>query len=123
MTRLERRCCEVLLGSIIPAGKRHPGVARISLELFWPEFERTAPPLLRFGLRASTWLLTLAPLWLLLGFALFPALPADRRDACLRRVASSRWYLVRQMLETLKIVACLAYFTDAGVRGGFEGAG
>ena len=64
-----------------------------------------------------------AILWLFMGLGLFPSLSVDRREACLNRVAASRAYLVRQMLETLKIVACLAYFGDARVRRSFEGAG
>ena len=97
-----------------------PGIGGLDLTAFWVRFRAAAPPLLRFGLRASVWTLTfLAPL--LIGrIRLFSWLPPADRDEALRRAAVHRSYYVRQLTLTIKLIACLAYFRDSAPRARFS---
>ena len=78
--------------------------------------EGEAPGLVRLGLRVAVWALTFAPLLLLGSLRLFPGLAPDRQDLLLQRAAGSRFYLLRQLVTTIKALACLAYFRDPRVR-------
>jgi hypothetical protein len=116
----ERRWRDALFAAMIPRTAEGtdelPGLSELDLTSFWHNLDRTAPPLLRLGLRASVWLLTFAPLLVLGTPRLFPALPAEKRDALLRRAAGSRLYLLRQLVAAVKALACLAYLHDPRVR-------
>ena len=97
-----------------------PGVGDIDAGAFWEEYERSAPDLLRFGFRASVWALTLSP-FVLIGVArTFLQLDADQRDRVLQKVSHSRFYLVRQLPLTVKLLACFAYLRDDEVRARVE---
>jgi hypothetical protein len=92
-------------------------VGALDLDGFWPAFRAAAPPLLRAGLRAAVWTLTLAgPLWFAGRFARFHRLDADARELVLQRAAGSRSYLARQLVNALKVVACFAWCADPGAR-------
>lgn len=113
----ERRWRDALLEAMIPGGHGLPPLTSLELGGFWREYQATAPPLVRFGLRASVWLLT----WLPLGkLRPFHRLPAAARDRWLNRAARSRFYLLRQLVMTVKMIACLAYLTDGDVRAQLE---
>jgi hypothetical protein len=124
-TAFERRWRDALLSATIPPvpGIDLPAIADLDLGPFWVEYARYAPFLVRMGFRLAVWLLTLLPLFLGFGPRLFHRLSGDARDAFLVRASASGSFLVRQFVMTVKIVACLAYFRDAGVRRRFEGAG
>jgi hypothetical protein len=116
-TGLERRCRDALFAAMIPGDPASglPPLGTLDLAPFWEEIGRVAPPLLRFGLRGVVWALTLLPA--AYGHARpFPALSADARASVLGRAAASPFYLVRQMVLTLKTLACLAYLRDPAVR-------
>lgn len=100
---------------MIPASPGvHPGLANIDASRFWNTYDQVAPPLLRFGLRASVILLT----WLavLRHGRPFHRLNPERQDRFLRSAAASRYYLLRQLVATIKLIACFAYLQDAQVR-------
>lgn len=65
---------------------------------FWAELERASPPLLRIGLRLDAWLLGS---WV----GLFSV---QRRELYLDALSRSRFYLLRQLVFTAKLVACFA---------------
>jgi hypothetical protein len=120
-TGFERRWRDALFAAMIPSsqtceGAAIPGLIELDLTAFWEILERQAPPLLRLGLRASVWALTFAPLLVVGSPRLFSSLPEARRDLVLRRAAGSRLYLLRQLVTTIKALACLAYFTDERAR-------
>ena len=116
-SRVERRWRDALLGAMIPPGPGHPGIAGApDAGHYLADLDTRGPPLLRLGLRAAVWVLTwLGPL-LVGALRPFHRLPADARDRCLQAAATSRWYLLRQLVLTLKTVACLAYLRDPHVR-------
>ena len=104
---------------MIPASEGRPGLMDLDLGAFWALYERAAPPLVRLGFRAAVWLLTLLPM--VFGhFRPFTSLGTAQRDAFLVSAAASSFYLVRQLVVTVKMFAAFAYFQDAGVRKLFE---
>lgn len=109
----ERRWRDALLTAVIPASAlepEQPGLAEVDTEPFWSEMERAAPPLLRLGLRVAVWVLTWAPLLLIGRARSFGRLADSEQDRLLEQASSSRWYLLRQLVMTLKAIACFAYF-------------
>lgn len=115
---VERRWRDALVEAMLPrvGETAMPGVGELDLEPFWRTLGESGSPLLRFGLRASVWGLTLAPPIVSRRPALFTQLSCDERDEFLRRAATHRLYLVRQLVTTLKSLACFAYFHDPSVR-------
>jgi hypothetical protein len=119
---MERMWRQVLLEAMLPAGEsRLPSLGSLDLEPFWERFDQSAPWTLRAGFRLALWVLTWLPL-VSLRFRrpLFGLSPAGR-DEFLRRKAASRYYVMRQLVETIKLVATLAYFHDERPRRFFEG--
>jgi hypothetical protein len=114
----ERRYLVLLLAAMIPrhavgsqAKRLRPGLGDLELQPFWDRYRAAAPLLLRAGLRASVWIMgLLGPLLLLGRPCTVAALQPAAREQLLRRAAESRWALLQEMVNTLKIVACLAYF-------------
>ena len=123
-TRLDRRWRDEVLQAILPphAHGVRGGRPVDRIETFWHRFQETAPPMLRWGLRAAVWTVTLSPLLVLGRVRSFGGLSHEERDRCLVRAHGSRIYLLRQALETLKVVACLAAFQDATLREEVGGA-
>ncbi len=119
--RFERSWRDQVLAATLPRSASHPGLVDAECDEFWPEYRRRAPILLQLGLRAAV--------WMVVSYALvryrrsFTRLRVDRRDQLLADLANSRWYLIRQMTMTLKLVACLAFFRDPSMRKRFEGVG
>lgn len=96
---IERRFLATLMETMLPGSRLGPveGDRR-----FWSALEQTAPPLLRIGLRAAAWGIGS---WLGL-------LSGGRRDRCLARLANSRAYLLRQLVLSVKLVVCFAYYSE-----------
>jgi len=115
-TRFEKRWRDILLGAMLPRGDDRPGVRDLDLREFWILFERHAPPLVRIGLRAATWFLTFLPLFSRGCRRPFFRLDPDSRDRFLNAASSSRFYIVRQLVMTVKTFAAFAYFCDPEVR-------
>lgn len=114
-SRRERRWRRALFEAVLPAPQGGlPAMAEIDLERFWPRFDGVAPAHLRLGLRVAT-----VALGALLPLAAGHRRTLDRldpavRDRMLRR--AERLPLLRELLEVVKIVACLAYFDDDRVQ-------
>ena len=115
----ERRWARALLNAMIPTDDERPGLACVDLTTFWDIMHETAPVLLRLGLRVAVWSLT----WRCLCWSLKPfhRLPDRQRDRLLQRWGASDGYLTRQLVMTLKVVACFAFFSDTKTRKGFRG--
>lgn len=75
-----------------------------------------ASPALRRGLGVAVWGLTLAPVLLIGRATTFPRLTPDQRDACFVQASGHRFALVRELTSVVRLVACLAYCCDPGVR-------
>lgn len=111
----ETRWRDALLDAMIPEpGGGLPPLARVDRREFWPRFEGAAPWPLRFGVRAATLLLGgVAPF--LCGYRrTFARLDAAAREEVLRRC--QRLPGGADLLLLVKLVACFAYFDDAGVQ-------
>jgi hypothetical protein len=117
-TRWERRWRDALCTSMLPgnAGQPLPGLDSVDLEEFWRAYERAAPVLLRFGFRAAIWALTFSPPFVLGKPTTFPGLEPEDRDRLLDRMSGSRFYLLRQLPLTVKLMSCFAYLRDDRVR-------
>jgi hypothetical protein len=121
----EREVRDALFAAMIPGDPASglPPLAEIDLTAFWTELGRAAPLLLRLGLRATVWALAVLPVLVLGVPRSFVGLDDEARQQFLDRAAVSGSFLVRQMLLTLKTVACLAYLRDAKVRAIVEARG
>lgn len=111
----EARWRDALLDAMIPApGNGLPPMSAVERGRFWPRFERSAPWMLRFGLRFATCALGgLAPF--LLGHRhVFARLDPAARDAVLR--GAERLPGGAALLLVVKLVACFAYFDDPNVQ-------
>jgi len=109
----------LILDTLLPAGA-HPtlkyGLFDAGFEAFWTEFECTALSSLRWGFRAALF----AAVWIapLLIHRLPPLALYDRptRERALAAMASSRFYILRQLFVVLKQTVCFCYGTDRNVR-------
>ena len=116
-TPWERRWRDALCAAMVPAATSTlPGLDSVDTAEFWREYERHAPELLRLGFRASVWALSLAPAVVLGKPTTFARLTTEDRDRLLEEVSASRFYLVRQLPMTVKLLSCFAYLRDDDVR-------
>ena len=108
-----------VLDTLLPAGEHEAlpyGVFDAGFDALWSDIERTALPSLRWTVRAALF----AAIWiapLLIGRP--PPLGLhDRptREHALAAMASSRYYLLRQMFQLLKTTVCFCYGADRRVR-------
>jgi len=122
-TEPERDLRDALFAAMLPGDPASglPPIAEIDLTAFWDDLGRAAPLLLRLGLRATVWALAVLPVVVLRVPRSFAGLDAEARQRFLERAAASGSFLLRQMVLTLKTVACLAYLRDARVRAIVEG--
>lgn len=117
-----RRWANALLDAMIPApGDGLPALADVDRSAFWPRFEQTAPLELRVGLSFATCALVVAAPFLLGYRTLFTRLDAAGRDDVLRRASNLPGGA--DLLLVVKLVACFAYFDDAGVQRIARGTG
>ncbi len=115
-TALERAWSEALFAALLPGGGRLPGLAALDLDAFWRRYAEVAPPMLRFGLRASVDLLALSPPLVLGVPRTVLGLDPDQREALLDRALRSRLFLLRQLATTVKLVGLMAYLRDPVAR-------
>jgi hypothetical protein len=111
----EKRLRDAVIEAMIPApGDGLPAMADLDRRAFWAQFEDTAPLHLQLAMRAAALTLGAAlPRALGHGRSLDALTPADR-DRVLERAEALP--LFADLVEIVKIVACLAYFDDAGVQ-------
>ena len=93
-----------------------PPLAERDLSAFWQKLDASAPPALKLGLRASVLALSLSPTLLLGRPRTVLGLSGAEREQLLSSAAASRLWPLRQMVTTLKMVACWALFSDATAR-------
>ncbi len=116
MSLFEKRWCDALFNALMPTTPAMPGIATLTLDKFWSDFEKSAPPLLKFGLRFAIWYLTLRPILSFRFHRPFPLLQPSAQEIFLTKVNDSHFYFKRQLITTLKAVACMAYFDDPKIR-------
>ena len=103
----ERRWLRTLCETMLPDAPGVPGARGVPLEAFFDEFFANAPWLSAFGVRAVTWVLTLAPL--LWRGRTFGGLAPVERVRLLDALDQSPVYLAREAPGLVKLVACLAW--------------
>lgn len=123
-SRFEQRWVESILEATLPShpDEELPGLDAVDLDDFWPRFIADVPLHFRFGLRASTWVITFWPIVTLRAMRTFHGLDADVRDEMLQDFATSESFLLRQIAFVVKTTASFAYFQDPGVQSHFESA-
>lgn len=112
----ELRWLRLLLNATVPDLADRPGLPGVDLTTFWPQLSDAAPPLLRLGLRATTWIFTWLPLVMPGMYRPFYALSEDQRDDFLCRMGNTSVFVLRQLAATLKIIASFALFRDPASR-------
>ncbi|MBI2521216.1 MAG: hypothetical protein HYV97_12385 [Bdellovibrio sp.] len=116
MFGFEKKWCHKLFDAMMPSSSSMPGIGMISLDKFWNEFDQSAPPLMKLGLRFSIWYLTFRPFFSFKYLRVFPQLSSSSQNLFLTQSNESRLYLERQLVTTLKAVACMAYFDNPKIR-------
>lgn len=120
VTRLrgfERRWAEAMFAAILaPETVGLPAFASIDRHEFWRCVESAPGPLFGVGLRAMVHALNLWPLADARHRRPFVALTPAAQATLVAELAHHGSYAVRQLVTALKMLACLAYFDDAGVR-------
>ena len=110
----EVRYRDALMDALLPApGRDLPALGELDLRAFWAAFEDAAPTHLRLGLRAACWALGLAPRVMGFGGTL-DTLDADAREAFIVRAVEAPG--LAELVEVAKVVAAMAYFSDAEVQ-------
>jgi hypothetical protein len=129
LTAIERGWAEALFEGIVATGASAdegdeglPAFADVDRDAMWRAFEESPSPLVRAGLRPMLHTLVFLPVVSGFGRPFF-ALSREERARFLASIDGDRRYFVRQSLNTLKMLACFAYFDDPTVRARFEGAG
>jgi len=114
----ERAWAEPLFAAILGPTEEHglPAFGAIDLDGFYRAIDAAPGPTFAPGLRAMVYALTFAPVADRRFGKPFYALPPEARLRCIEAMAEDPRYVVRQMLSTLKILACFAYFEDERVR-------
>ncbi|MBL8919593.1 MAG: hypothetical protein JNJ54_12070 [Myxococcaceae bacterium] len=102
---------EGLLGTPLPKHER-----------FWQLIAAHAPALVKPGLRVAVHALTMLPLSMGFGRPFF-ALDAQSRVTCAEAMAAHPSLTVKQLVSTLKVLACFALLESEGVRAGLVRAG
>jgi len=112
----EMRWLRALLDATVPDLPERAGLPGVDLTGFWPQLAAVAPPLLRFGLRTTTWVFTWLPLLVPGYFRPFHRLSAAKQDAFLVWMGDTNVFVLRQLAATLKVIASFALFRDPASR-------
>ncbi|MFO0726580.1 MAG: hypothetical protein U1E65_22530 [Myxococcota bacterium] len=104
------------ISALFPRTEGCPGVAELELVPFLARYRREAPPHMWLGLVLGAVVFTITPI-LTVGWPL-PSfwLPRATLDLHANRVASHRWYLLRQLIMIVKMAGALCWGQDARVR-------
>lgn len=102
--------------ALYPETEALPGVANIGIQEELERLRREGPTILWMSLVLGAWIFTLSPLFTV-GVPL-PSILLPRRllDRHAHRIATTRFYLVRQAMLGLKVAASLAWGKDPSVR-------
>lgn len=105
----ERRWADALFDALL-------GTAVADRTRFWALLSAHGPAMLKPGLRAAVHTLTFLPVTLPAFRRPFFALDPDARVACIDALATHARLPVRQLVSTLKVLACFALFEAPGAR-------
>ena len=108
----ERRWFLTLCDAVLPSGAHDRiaiGAADVPLDRFVDDVFARAPFQMRLGIRAATWVLTWLPLFWRLELRPFGRLSRADQVALLDGLAGSRLYVVREIPNLIKIVACMGW--------------
>jgi hypothetical protein len=123
LTTTEKAWAEAIFEAMLPADTAGlPAFASVDRAAFWHCLEDAPGPSFGPGLRAMVHGLTFLPLTDRRFRKPFYALDRDNREALVAELGRDSRYAVRQMVTTMKMMACFAYFDDAGVRARFDAA-
>jgi hypothetical protein len=113
-TSFEIRWRDAVLGAMLPASESIPGYGDLDTSGFWERYPTAAPPLLRLGFRTAIWTLAL---WCFARHRSSPgSVTMEDREKLLSDAANSRFFLLRQLVLVLKLIATMAAFRDPGLR-------
>jgi hypothetical protein len=106
----ERRWLLLIFAAILPASEdpRFPqGALELGAGRYLDSLLRSAPSDFALGLRVCSWLIMLAPPFVLARFCTFAALSAAQRAELLERLTRSDVYLIRELPMLFKTALCL----------------
>ena len=109
-TGWEKRALSTLLHAMIP------DLDTICLDEYWDEHRNNAPVELNLALRLSIWFFCVSPVFYLCRVRPLTWLNRSEQQSLLAAACESRFSSVRLLTETLKIIACFAYFRDPSVQ-------
>lgn len=118
LTKLERSWARTALATMFPSGAhpRMPGADAIDGGALLDDVCRAVPARVALGLRASVWLIALAPLFVLFRLRTIVGLDDGAREKVVLALLSSRFYFVRQLTLLLKAFGALIFVAAPGVR-------
>ena len=113
----ERAWVAAAFDAVFPEGTVLPhGIARMEPGRYYAEAVEKAALEQALGLRASLWIVALAPLWLLRTPRTIASIgPGDRRRV-LERLLASPIYAVRQLVAAFKAMAAMLYAQSPAAR-------
>ena len=112
MTWLWKYCMCILY----PSGSELPGIAETGIESFLRDYKREAPLLMKTGLTLSSLVFVLSPVATI--FIPLPVflLPLSLREKHANRLEKHSFYILRQTVLLLRLVAGLCWGKDPAVR-------
>jgi hypothetical protein len=108
----EKHTLYAFLNAILPPCNEYPGLFELNHDSFWTLFRQNAPPLLCWGLRAMVWLFSV--ICLLKHKRSFTKLSLEKQILFFQ--TQVQYPQRRLMIESLKVIACLAYFHDPEIQ-------
>jgi hypothetical protein len=113
----ERTWVAAAFDALLPEGTALPhGIARMDPATYYAEAVRAAAFEQAIGLRASLWLVALAPLWLLRKPRTIASIGPDDRRRVLEWLLASPIYAVRQLVAAFKAMASMLYAQSPAAR-------
>lgn len=104
-------------GSDAPLRSHLPhGIASMHPARFFDDVLATVPLEQSLGLRATLWLIALAPLFTIRRLGTIASITPADRTRVLERLITSRSYIVRQLAMSFKAIATLLYVQSASIR-------
>jgi hypothetical protein len=108
---------DAAMGAIFPEGSALAhGIARMKPGAFLDDMLADIWIETSLGLRATLWIIALAPLFVLRRFATITSLDAGEREALLDGLLTSRIYAVRQLVSGFKAMGSLCLSQSAAIR-------
>jgi hypothetical protein len=114
LTTLESRLAHAALEAFAP---RLPSLrASIDYAGVLGQMMRNSTRKAAFGMRLALWVVALAPLWLGGKLCTFASLSLERRTRMITRLMAHKIYVVRELMQLLKMTAAMALLSNDHVR-------